>query len=382
MAGYIADAYNSALPTEDDYAGYMYLELQALKGRLNKELGGKSDENKNVFTRLTAVEEKVDSDSQGLTALLSLVTSNSDHLRNVEADLNTVKLTVTKQVDAVHSLDQNYTLLQSSVTTMASTVSAANSKLTSLEATQTAINSSVAQIRNTAESAVNTATAAVNASADAKNSATAAVRQAAIAVSSASDLETELDAATARLVVVEQKVGVLEAGGGGSSTIPADIADKIAQLTTTVSSFQSQLRSVDGTASAASTAATTAGTAAATAKSVADSALAKANANATAIAGYPARFTTLETWKTTHGTEFTAVVTRVQQVEDDLAQQHIDFGTMDTTLSNHANQLSDIATKNTEQDNAITARAIILTGTADPAAGLGDTGNFYAKYAA
>lgn len=38
MAEYIAEPYDAAKPIVDDIAGYMYLELQALKARLNADL--------------------------------------------------------------------------------------------------------------------------------------------------------------------------------------------------------------------------------------------------------------------------------------------------------------------------------------------------------
>lgn len=55
-APYTANAYNATLPHEEDLAGYMYLELQALKTRLNAQVGAEAVQN--LGTRLTEAEQK------------------------------------------------------------------------------------------------------------------------------------------------------------------------------------------------------------------------------------------------------------------------------------------------------------------------------------
>ena len=59
MATYTADAFNASLPTEEALAGYMDLELRAIKARLNSQIGASGIDN--LGARLATAEASITS---------------------------------------------------------------------------------------------------------------------------------------------------------------------------------------------------------------------------------------------------------------------------------------------------------------------------------
>lgn len=153
MAGYTADAYNTATPTSEQIAGYMDLELQALKTRLNAQIGLAAVVD--VGTRLSAVETRTTDANSGNAALLTKIQANTEAiaghstlLTSHATAINSLNSAVTSQGNTITSQGNTLTSLNGTVTAQGTTIASHTASITSINGSISTLNQAVTNANN------------------------------------------------------------------------------------------------------------------------------------------------------------------------------------------------------------------------------------------
>lgn len=153
MAGYTADAYNIATPTSEQIAGYMDLELQALKTRLNAQIGLESV--LNLGSRVTVVENRTTDAATGNAALGSKIAQNTADitahgltLASHATAINGLNATVTSQGNTITSQGNTLTALNGTVTSQGTTIASHTASITSINGSISTLNQAMTNANN------------------------------------------------------------------------------------------------------------------------------------------------------------------------------------------------------------------------------------------
>ena len=140
MAAYVANAFNSALPSADDVAGHADKEFRALKERLNSQIGDSLAIN--IGNRVPAIEATVTAHDQHLVLYGQRITAT-------ESVANGAAQGVATNASAINTLNTGFNSLNSTVSSQGSTIASHTNSINALNTWLGQTNTNLANLTTT-----------------------------------------------------------------------------------------------------------------------------------------------------------------------------------------------------------------------------------------